>query len=152
MLLAQLPEELVEGGGGGGVDVGDGLGGDHDPAHRMGRRGDQAADPAAEVRGVGEEQGRVEAVQEQAGDLAGAGVAVDVVVALELVLAAQDGVVGLPARRTKSASDSRMATKMPTSTPSRATPRKAASQRTNSEPRTWYRRRTAATRSARWRR
>jgi hypothetical protein len=46
--------------------------------------------------GVGEEQGGVEPVQQQAGDEPGAGVAVDAVVALELVLAAQDGVVGPP--------------------------------------------------------
>jgi hypothetical protein len=53
-------------------------------------------DPAAEVPGVGEEQRGVEAVEEQTGDAAGGRVAVDVVVALEVVLAAEDGVVGTP--------------------------------------------------------
>ena len=50
-----------------------GLGGDHDPAHGMGRIGDQVADPAAEVAGVAKNR-CVEAVQEQAGDEVGAGV------------------------------------------------------------------------------
>ena len=95
-LRSQLLEQVAEGVGGGGVDVGDGLGGHHHPADRGGGVVDQAADPAPEVAGVGEEQRGVEAVQEQAGNPAGGRVALDVVVALEVVLAAEDGVVGTP--------------------------------------------------------
>ena len=74
--LVQVDEDV----GGGGVHVGDRLGGDHDPVR--GRLGaGQPQDLVAERLGVGEEQRRVEPVDDQAGQLPRVRVGAHVVVA-----------------------------------------------------------------------
>ena len=73
LLVLQLTEQLQEGISGGGVHIGDGLSRHHHPADGGCGRGDQVADAAPEVVGVGEEQRGVEPVQQQPGDLAGVG-------------------------------------------------------------------------------
>ena len=56
----------------------------------------QRADPLAEVVGVGEEERRVEAVEHESRDAAGVGIALGVVVALEVVDPAEHRVVRAP--------------------------------------------------------
>jgi len=81
----QVVLEALEHVGGPGVHVGDRLGRHHGPACRRRRGGDRLAHVLAEDLGVGEEQGRVPAEQDQPGDAPGGRVAGDVVVALEAV-------------------------------------------------------------------
>ena len=71
--------------GGGDVDAGDRLGGDDQPAHRRRRCRHGVEHALLEQLGIGEEQRRVPAEQDQAGDQAGVGIARDVVVALDAV-------------------------------------------------------------------
>ncbi|MCY1455704.1 hypothetical protein D9M71_728570 [compost metagenome] len=82
--------------GGGHVDAGDRFCGDHQPAHGRGRCRDGVEHAVAEQFGVGEEQGRIPAKQDQAGGQVCVGVAFDVVVALDPVGAAQYGGVRAP--------------------------------------------------------
>ena len=72
----------------------DRLGGHDDPAHVAGTR--QRADALAEVVGIGEEERRVEAVQHESRDVAGVGIALGVVVALEVVDPAEHRIVRAP--------------------------------------------------------
>ena len=79
----------------------DRLGVEHEPPDGYGGRVDGGEGPAGEVLGVGEEQRRVVAVDEQAGHLGGVGVVVDVVHPGQSRHVALDGVVrpGHPAQQ-----------------------------------------------------
>ena len=82
---------------GGDVHAGDGLGRDDQPAHRRRRCRHRVQHAVLEQFGVGEEQRRVPAKQDQAGDPAGIGIARDVVVALDAVGAPEHRGVRTPA-------------------------------------------------------
>ena len=88
--LAERAEHLA----GGHVDVGHRLGGHDDPLDVAGAR--QLVDVLAEQLGVGEEDRRVESVEHEARDQARLRVALGVVVALEVVDASEQRVVGAP--------------------------------------------------------
>src|SRR5512139_453550 len=83
--------------GGGDVHAGDRFGRHDQPAHRRRRSGHRIERALVEQFGVGEEQRRIPAEQDQAGDQARAGIALDVVVALDALRTSEDGRVRAPA-------------------------------------------------------
>ena len=83
--------------GGSDVHAGDRFRRNDQPAHRRRRCGHRIQHAVMEQLGVGEEQGRIPAKQDQAGDQAGIGIALDVVVALDALGASQNRGVRAPA-------------------------------------------------------
>ena len=92
----QVGDELAEHLRGGGVDVGDRLRRDDDTADLAGAGVDPLLEVVGEVPGIGEEQRRVEPVQQQAGNRVTLRMASTVVVALQPVHPDEFCRVGLP--------------------------------------------------------